>query len=90
MEKLKNYSKSDVLSASEIGQYTYCSYAWLLQRYGYKAESPFLESGKRTHIALGNKIEGFEARMQDARWYAILGFLALCLAFLLFSFGVVL
>ena len=82
--------KSDVLSASEIGQYMYCSHAWLLQRYGYKAESPFLEQGKQAHRNLGNTIEGFEIRIRYARWYALVGFVILCLAIFLILLEVIL
>lgn len=90
MGKSKLHKKDDVLSASEIGQYTYCSYAWFLQRCGYEAQSPFLGPGKEAHIALGKKIDGFQTRMQHARWYAILGFVALGIGFLFLLFEVVL
>jgi hypothetical protein len=89
MGKTRKYQNNDVLSASEISQYAYCSYSWFLQRCGYKAQSPFLEPGKETHIALGEKIDGFQTRMRYARWYAILGFVALCIGFLFLLLGVV-
>jgi hypothetical protein len=82
--------KTDVLSASEIGQYTYCSYAWFLQRCGYEAQSPFLESGKQAHITLGDTIDGLEEKMRYSRWYALIGLAVLCVAFLLLLFGVIL
>jgi hypothetical protein len=90
MGKRKVLKKTDVLSASEIGQYRYCSCAWLLHRCGYEPQSPFLEPGKQVHVALGNTIDGFETKMQYARWYAILGLVVLCVAFLLLLFGVIL
>jgi CRISPR/Cas system-associated exonuclease Cas4 (RecB family) len=90
MGKRSLVKKTDVLSASEIGQYMYCSCAWQLQRCGYEPESPFLESGKQVHVALGNTIDGFEAKMLYSRWYALLGFVVLCVAFLLVLFGVIL
>jgi hypothetical protein len=90
MGKRKVLKKTDVLNASEIGQYRYCSCAWLLQRCGYEPESPFLESGKQIHVALGDTIDGFETKIRYARWYAILGFLVLCVAFLLFLIEVIL
>ena len=75
--------KSDVLSASEIGQYRYCSYAWWLQRCGYEPESPSLESGKHVHVTLGTTIDRLEVKLRYSRWYALLGSVALCVAFLL-------
>jgi hypothetical protein len=83
MGKRKVMKKSDVLTASEIGQYHYCSCAWLLQRCGYEPESPYLESGKQIHVALGDTIDGLETKIRFARWYAILGLLVLCVAILL-------
>jgi hypothetical protein len=90
MGKRTVLKKTDVLSASEIGQYQYCSYGWLLQRCGYEPESPFLESGKQVHVALGNTLDGFETKIRYSRWYTLLGFVVLCVAFLLILFGVIL
>jgi hypothetical protein len=89
MGKQKILKKSDVLSASEIGQYHYCSCAWMLQRYGYEPESPFLETGRQAHISLGDTIDGYKLKMQFARWAAILGALVLCAAILLLIFEVI-
>jgi len=82
--------KTNVISASEIGQYRYCSHAWFLQRCGYEPESPFLESGKHVHVALGNTIDRFEVKLRYSRWYALLGSVVLCIAFLLVFFEVIL
>ena len=90
MGKRSLLKKTDVLSASEIGQYIYCSCAWQLHRCGYEPESPFLESGKQVHIAMGNKIDGLEGKMRYSRLLVLLGFLVLCAAFLLVLFGVIL
>ncbi|VVB59487.1 Uncharacterised protein [uncultured archaeon] len=75
--------KTDVLSASEIGQYRYCSYAWWLQRCGYEPESQSLEPGKHVHVALGNTIDKFDKKLRYSQWYALLGSVVLCIAFLL-------
>lgn len=90
MRKYSVQKKSDVLSASEIGQYSYCSLAWFLQRCGYEPESPYLEPGKQGHIALGNTLDGFEVRMHRARWFMILGLLVFCVAILFLFFEVIL
>jgi CRISPR/Cas system-associated exonuclease Cas4 (RecB family) len=84
----KARGSSNVLSASEIGQYLFCSVAWKLRRCGYEPESPFLEPGKNVHVALGNRIDGLETRLRYARWYAMIGVLVLLVAFLLLLFGV--
>jgi CRISPR/Cas system-associated exonuclease Cas4 (RecB family) len=81
--------KTNVLSASEIGQFMYCSYAWYLHRCGYEPDSPFLEPGKQAHVDLGNKIDTLETRMQYSRWIILIGIVALLLAFLFFFFGVI-
>lgn len=90
MGKQTLLKKSDVLSASEIGQYRYCSYAWWLQRCGYEPESQFIEPGKYAHVVLGNTIDKFEKKLRYSRWYALLGLIVLCVAFLLVFFGVIL
>jgi hypothetical protein len=90
MGKLKVLKKTDVLSASEIGQYHYCSCAWMLQRCGYEPESPALDVGKQIHVSLGNTIDGFETKTRYARWIAILGVLLLSVAVVLLFFEVIL
>jgi hypothetical protein len=82
--------KTDVLSASEIGQYLYCSSAWFLQRCGYEPESRFLEPGKQAHVSLGNTMDDIQRTMRSARWYGLLGLVVLFIAFLVFLFGVIL
>jgi hypothetical protein len=83
---LKN---SDVLSASEIGQYVFCSCAWQLRRLGYEPESPFLEPGKQAHVALGERMDCLERKIRYSRWCAIVGLIVLCAALVLFLFGVI-
>lgn len=82
--------KSNVVSASEIGQYVYCSYAWQLRRMGYEPESPYLEQGKQAHVALGEQINSLERTMQVSRWFAVVGVIVLGIALLWFVFGVIL
>jgi hypothetical protein len=89
MGKRSNSTSSDVLSASEIGQYIYCSYAWQLRRMGYEPESPFLEQGTQAHVALGDQLDTFEARLRFTRWYIVIGLVLLCMSLLLLLFGVI-
>jgi hypothetical protein len=69
--------KSTVLSASQ------------LRRMGFEPESPFLKPGKDAHVALGEQIENLERTMKISRWYAVIGVMVLCVALLLFLFGVI-
>jgi hypothetical protein len=88
MGRQKEWNQSEVLSASEIGQYMFCSISWFLHRCGYEAESPFLESGKQVHVSLGNKIDGFDRRLRYSRWYGLFGVLLVVAALLFFLLGV--
>jgi CRISPR/Cas system-associated exonuclease Cas4 (RecB family) len=90
MGKRSKSKVTDVLSASEIGQYLYCSRAWQLHRMGYEPESPSLAPGKQAHVALGDRLDGFETRLHYSRWYTAVGLILLCASILLFMFGVIL
>ena len=81
---------SDVISASEIGQYCYCSISWYLQKCGYKPESPQLAEGARMHSVLGDNIDLMQKNVKLSRCLAIFGFILLFIAFLFFLVGVVL
>lgn len=89
MRKRPTSNTSDVLSASEIRQYIYCSYAWQLYRRGYKLESLLLDQGTRLHVALGNKLDDFEVRLRSSRVCAVVGLILLCVSLVLL-FGVML
>jgi hypothetical protein len=73
-------NRNDVISASEISQYSYCSIAWYLQRCGYKPYSPLLKVGKKTHVDLGITIHNIKNEMKRSRRFAILGYLFLITA----------
>ncbi len=83
MGKRSSSNTSDMLSASEIGQYVFCSNAWRLHRMGYKPESPLLEQGTTTHITLGEQLDDFDARIRSSQWYIIVGLVLVTTAFLL-------
>lgn len=90
MEKRISPKNSQVLTASEIGQYAYCSYAWMLRRLGYEPESLSLEPGRQAHVSLGEQIDSLERTMRLSRWCAVLGVIVLSIALLLFVVGVIL
>ena len=86
-KKLKN---NDVISASEIGQYYFCSMAWYLQKCGYQPESPYLEVGTKKHERLGNIIDETQNKTRNSNIFAIIGYLLLISAVLIFILEVVL
>ena len=81
---------SDVLSASEIGQYVFCSNAWRLRRMGYEPESPMLDQGTKAHAALGDQLDAFEVRIRASHWYITIGVFLVIIAVLLLFWGVIL
>ena len=90
MGKAKGINKTEVLTASEIGQYQYCSCAWMLQRCGYEPESPALNEGRQFHVTLGKTIDGFERKNSLAHWVIVAGLLLLCITISLFFIEVIL
>lgn len=90
MGKRPTSNTSEVLSASEIGQYVFCSNAWRLRRMGYEPESPLLNQGTKAHVALGYTLDDFEVRIRLTHWYIVIGLVLVTIAFLLLFFGVVL
>lgn len=81
---------SPVLSASEIGQYTYCANAWYLQRCGHEPQSPALEHGSEVHHALGGTLDRVHSHERLSSRLLAAGLLILLLALLAFLLGVVL
>ena len=89
-EKKGRITESDIISASEIGQFHYCSVAWYLQKCGYEPKSPSLEIGIKKHKDLGLVINNSQAYMKKSRLIATVGYLLLIFAILIFSFEVIL
>jgi len=87
LKKLKN---NDVIRASEIGQYYFCSMAWYLQKCGYAPESPYLELGAKKHIRLGEILDETESKTRKSNIFALIGYLLLICVVLIFIFEVVL
>jgi hypothetical protein len=81
---------SPVISASEIGQYTYCANAWYLQRCGHEPDSPLLERGTQLHHDHGTALQHLERREHNASRALAAGLLVVLLALLLIIFEVVL
>ena len=79
-----------VINASEISQYLYCSYAWYLQRHGYKPKSALLDAGSQAHVALGHHLEVLERKRKHSRQSVVIGVLLLFAALVLMVLGVML
>jgi hypothetical protein len=84
------FKDKDIISASEIGQYHYCSVSWYLQKCGYEPKSPMLDIGTKKHIELGKVMDHAQANIKKCRAFAIVGYLLLILGVLIFLFGVIL
>jgi len=87
MEKIKS---SDIINASDIGQYHYCSVAWYLQKKGYRPISKDLEKGFLEHEKLGKIIEKTNNDIKKSLALKMLGVLLFILAIITIIFGVVL
>ena len=88
-KKQKRTNFNDTISASEIGQYNYCSVAWYLGRLGYEPDSPYLEIGTKKHNDLGIIINKTQANKKKSNVFAILGYILMFLAILYILFEVI-
>lgn len=90
VEKDRNKRYSDIINASEIGQFYFCSVSWYLQKKGFKPISKNLEIGTKKHENLGEIIDKTKVNSNRSKIFFILGIVILFLAFILFLFEVVL
>jgi hypothetical protein len=90
LSKKSNINKSDIISASEIGQYQYCSISWKLQRNGYQPDSSYLEIGKNNHIAHGKIINYINILLKKSKILILIGFFLLLFAILILLLEVIL
>lgn len=79
MKRTKNrcFKDSDVIRASEIGQYCFCSISWYLQKCGYKPISPMIKIGIKKHEELGKIIELSQKSSKKSKAFAAAGYLIL-------------
>jgi hypothetical protein len=87
--KKAKISYSDIISASEIGQYYFCSNAWYLQKCGYKPISPQLEVGIKKHKELGEIIDSTERDIEKSNIYALIGILLFIISLTILFFEVI-
>lgn len=86
----KERKKGNLISASEIGQYGYCSISWYLHRKGCKPKSVSLEKGKKEHRRLGEVIEKSEKSYTYSRLLAVIGYILFLIGGLGFILGLIL
>ncbi len=78
---MRKETRRDIITASEISQYSYCPIAWYLARCGIKPESPGLEKGTNEHIKVGRKLSQVQNQERSLRIVRFLEYLALLCAF---------
>jgi hypothetical protein len=82
-KQLSTKEKDFMISASEIGQYIYCSVAWYLQKKGYEPNSPFLEIGTIKHLDLGTIIDITCYEKKKSNMLAIVGLVLFVISIIL-------
>ncbi len=87
--KQNRFKGTEIINASEIGQYHYCSMAWYLQKCGYEPKSPLLDVGTKKHTELGEIIDYTQINIKKSRVLAIVGYLLLIIAVLVVLFEVI-
>ena len=80
---------TEILSASEIGQYQFFYIAWHLQRAGHEPKSPMLEVGTKKHSELGKIIDQSEINRKRGNLIGALGYILLIFAIIIIIFGVI-
>jgi hypothetical protein len=93
MKKLSKHDFSDIkdiINASEIGQYQYCSISWFLQKYGYKPRTPMLTIGLQKHNELGKIIDITKSNTKKSKLLLYISFLTFFIATLIFFIEVIL
>jgi len=90
MDKKRLSEINKIICASEIGQYSYCSISWYLQKCGYKPISPSIESGKENHFNMGKRINKIQNKINISKILAVVGFLFLFVSIIIAIFKVIL
>jgi hypothetical protein len=88
--KNKSYKDTDIIRASEIGQYLFCSISWYLQKCGYKPISPNLEIGIKKHENLGRIIEISKNKSKKSKVLEVIGYFIFFIGIFLFFTEVIL
>ncbi|UCB58528.1 MAG: hypothetical protein JSV67_07975 [Thermoplasmatales archaeon] len=91
MVKKQNLKKEikNIISASEIGQYYFCSNSWFLQKNGYIPISKKLDTGNRKHEELGIIIHILEKQMKKARLITLTAYVLFFISIIILLIGVI-
>ena len=89
MQKTDQMSKNSVISASEIGQFQYCSVSWYLQKKGYKPDTAFMDLGLKKHQDLGKIIDKTNIKVKKSNYLALTGYILMALAIIVLLFEVI-
>ncbi|MDH7517724.1 MAG: hypothetical protein QHH19_05210 [Candidatus Thermoplasmatota archaeon] len=84
-----SFENSEVISASEIGQYHYCSIAWYLQKCGYEPVSALLNTGVEKHAQLGEVLDNAQTGVRRSMFLAITGLLMVIVSISMILFEVI-
>jgi hypothetical protein len=87
--KKSNLNNSDIISASEIGQYQYCAISWKLQRRGHHPDSPYLKIGIKKHITHGETIDYIKKIIKKSKILTLTGYLLLFFAIIIIILEVI-
>ena len=89
--KKQNLSRNtEIISASEIGQYQFCSVSWFLTKCGYKPNSPMIDNGLNKHKEIGEIIDFTQSNIKKSKLLSYVGYFTLIIAVIIFLFEVVL
>ena len=83
------YYKYQIISASEIGQYIFCSISWKLQKKGFIPKKKYIKRGEKAHIYHGKTIGNIEKLSISLKLIILITSILLFLALLFIIFGVI-
>ena len=76
-------NKSEIINASEIGQYFFCPVAWYLKRCGYRPKSYFIEKGNNKHKEIGKILYQTQLYSKKHRILDLLGYILIIIAIII-------
>jgi len=88
LKKTSAMNKKKIFSASEIGEFNYCSISWYLHKCGYKAKSQKIKNGINKHIETGKIINKIQVNIKCIKIMTFVGYFLLFFGFLIFILGV--
>jgi hypothetical protein len=87
--KKSNLSKSDIITASEIGQYQFCSISWKLHKCGYKPNAINLKKGKKIHNSHGRLMDNIKEISRNSEILKIIGYFLFFIGIFIMIFEVI-